>query len=168
LTGGIGVDRAIDAVGVDAEAAHTGPAAREAVQHKKQFKQELDAVAPKRRRGDWEPGDAPSQALRWAVDALAKAGTLSIIGAYPPTFEAFPLGMAMNRNLTVNMGNCNHRKYVPMLLELVQNGTVHPSKILTQAEPLDSAIEAYRAFDERQPGWIKVELLPTREAAAVS
>lgn len=32
------------------------------------------------------PGDAPSQALRWEVDAFAKAGTLSIIGGYgPPT-----------------------------------------------------------------------------------
>jgi len=29
-------------------------------------------------------------------------------------------------------------------------------------EPLTSAIDAYRAFDERQPGWIKVELRPSR------
>ncbi len=58
------------------------------------------------------------------------------------------------------MGNCNHRKYIPVLLEMVRNGTVDPSRILTQVEPLSSAVNAYRAFDERQQGWIKVELQP--------
>jgi hypothetical protein len=29
---------------------------------------------------------------------------------------------------------------------------------------LTSAIEAYKAFDQRQPGWIKVELKPARAA----
>jgi len=52
------------------------------------------------------------------VQALAKAGTLFIIGVYPLTDKSFPIGMAMNKNLTINMGNCNHRKYVPMLVDL--------------------------------------------------
>ena len=82
------------------------------------------------------PGDAPSLALTWAVDALAKAGTLSIIGVYPEPVHVFPMGQAMNKNLTVNMGNCNHRKYIPKLLDLVQNGTIDPSMILTSKEPL--------------------------------
>lgn len=68
--------------------------------------------------------------------------------------------MAMNKNLAVNMGNCNHRKYVPMLVDTVQNGTLDPSKILTEYEALSSAVDAYKAFDTRQPGWIKVELAP--------
>jgi threonine dehydrogenase-like Zn-dependent dehydrogenase len=38
----------------------------------------------------WVPGDAPSLALHWAVEALAKAGTLSIIGVYPPNLETWP------------------------------------------------------------------------------
>jgi len=66
----------------------------------------------------------------------------------------------MNKNLSINMGNCNHRKYVPMLVDLVRGGTVNPSEVLTQVEPMTSAIEAYKAFDLRQPGWIKVELEP--------
>jgi len=36
---------------------------------------------------------------------------------------------------------------------------VDPSALLTKQEPLPSAIDAYRAFDTRQPGWLKVELL---------
>lgn len=45
-------------------------------------------------QGDnWHPGDAPSQVLLWAVQALAKAGTLGIIGVYPPAAQAFPIGI---------------------------------------------------------------------------
>ncbi len=162
LTGGIGVDRAIDAVGVDANRPHSGPAAQEAEQKAQQFQQESQQISPETNpQGDnWHPGDAPSQALTWAVQGLAKAGTLSIIGVYPLTHRFFPIGMAMNRNLTINMGNCNHRKYIPKLVDLVRSGEVEPKQILTQVEPLTSVIDAYKAFDTRQPGWIKVELVP--------
>ncbi len=73
----------------------------------------------------------------------------------------------MNKNLTINMGNCNHRKYIPMLVDLVRNGTVDPTKVLTQVEPIMSAIDAYKAFDRRQPGWVKVELVPGAALANV-
>jgi threonine dehydrogenase-like Zn-dependent dehydrogenase len=66
----------------------------------------------------------------------------------------------MMKNLTLQMGNCNHRKYIPRLIELVAAGVMDPTDFLTQTEPLTTAIDAYRAFDERQPGWIKVELIP--------
>lgn len=162
LTGGIGVDRAIDAVGVDATAPTEGPAAPQEQQRQQFHQEQQQIVAEANPQGsNWHPGDAPSQALIWAVQALAKAGTLSIIGVYPPNHRFFPIGMAMNKNLTINMGNCNHRKYIPMLVDLVRSGTVDPTQILTQREPLTSVIDAYKAFDQRQPGWIKVELIPS-------
>lgn len=162
FTGGIGVDRAIDAVGVDAMHAHHGPAAKKAKAEKKEFQRELKEVAPEQNpKGDnWVPGDAPSQALVWAVQALCKAGTLSIIGVYPQTARTFPIGEAMNKNLTLKMGNCDHRKYVPRLLELVRAGTVDPTAILSHVEPMTNALDAYRNFDARRPGWVKVELEP--------
>jgi threonine dehydrogenase-like Zn-dependent dehydrogenase len=162
LTGGIGADRAIDAVGVDANRPREGPAADKAAQMKSWFRQEVREIAPKTNPdGDnWHPGDAPSQALIWAVESLAKAGTLSIIGVYPQTARFFPIGQAMNKNLTIQMGNCHHRKYVPMLVNLVRSGVVHPEKVLTKIEPITHVIEAYKAFDERQPGWMKVGLEP--------
>ncbi|NOK12789.1 zinc-dependent alcohol dehydrogenase [Corallococcus exercitus] len=162
FTGGIGVDRAIDAVGVDAQHAHHGPAAKKAKAEKPEFKREVEQVAPKQKPdGDnWVPGDGPSQAAQWAVQALAKAGTLSIIGVYPQTMNAFPIGAAMNKNLTLRMGNCNHRKYIPKLLELVRSGAVDPTAILSHVKSMTSAIDAYRNFDLRKPGWVKVELEP--------
>jgi threonine dehydrogenase-like Zn-dependent dehydrogenase len=181
LTGGIGADRAIDAVGVDAQHAHGGPAAKQVKQQEPQFAKERLQVAPEQKPqdGNWIPGDAPGQVLMWAVQALAKAGTLSIIGVYPPTMNSFPIGEAMNKNLTLKMGNCNHRRYIPRLVELVRTGVIDPRTILTKIEPLTGALEAFRAFDKRQPGWIKVELtldgpagvgaaatMPNRAAAA--
>jgi threonine dehydrogenase-like Zn-dependent dehydrogenase len=162
LTGGIGVDRAIDAVGVDAETAHHGPAAKEAEQHKAEFERERHEIVPHPHPDgqNWVPGEAPSQALTWAVEALAKAGTLSIIGVYPQTAQTFPIGAAMNKNLTVKMGNCNHRRYIPDLLELVAAGFIDPVKILTSCEPMSDAINAYKQFDLHKPGWVKVELTP--------
>src|SRR5205823_11579186 len=74
LTGGIGVDRAIDAVGVDAVAPAGGPA-RKAIgkAEKKAMAEEVEAVAPRQNpQGDnWHPGDAPSLAVSWAVLGLA-------------------------------------------------------------------------------------------------
>jgi threonine dehydrogenase-like Zn-dependent dehydrogenase len=99
-------------------------------------------------------------ALRWAVRSIAKAGTLGIIGVYPPQAHAFPIGEAMNKNLTIRLGNCNHRRYVPELVELVRAGVVDPTEVITQLEGVRTAVEAYEAFDERRPGWLKVELEP--------
>jgi threonine dehydrogenase-like Zn-dependent dehydrogenase len=163
LTGGIGTDRAIDAVGVDTNQPRQGLRAWFPSAAKSRHAREREEVAPKTNpEGDnWHPGDAPSQALEWAVQALAKAGTLSVIGVYPQSAWFFPIGMAMNKNLTVKMGNCPHRRYLPMLVDLVHNGTVDPTKVLKQeVEPIASAVEAYKAFDQRKPGWIKVQLEP--------
>jgi threonine dehydrogenase-like Zn-dependent dehydrogenase len=166
LTGGIGPDRAIDAVGMDAERPHGGPAAKKLKKEgdDTRLDEELKEAVPRSKpRGDnWHPGDAPSLALQWAVDALAKAGTLSIIGVYGDNNRRFPVGAAMNKNLTVKMGNCNHRKYVPKLIELVLARAIDPSRILTQKQPLSDAVKAYQAFDARQDHWVKVELQPTQ------
>ncbi|MEI6001707.1 glutathione-dependent formaldehyde dehydrogenase [Paraburkholderia bengalensis] len=162
LTGGIGVDRAIDAVGVDAVRAEQGPAASGQQGKRQTFDQELQEIAPQQnpQDGNWKPGSGPSQVLQWAVKAVAKAGTVSVIGVYPMNDRFFPIGEAMNRNLSVRMGNCNHRAITPKLVELVRNGSFDPLAVLTQCEPITNAIAAYRAFDTREPGWIKVKLEP--------
>lgn len=168
MTNGIGVDRAIDAVGVDAQhACHChGQSSTASVdaETKAAFDEEVKTIAPVTApAGDnWQPGDAPSQALIWAVEALAKAGTLSIIGVYSEKSRVFPIGVAMGKNLTINMGNCHHRKYIPHLIELTLTGRIDPASILTQVEPMNDAIEAFKAFDRRERGWIKVELKAQR------
>ncbi len=155
-----GADVVIDAVGVDAVRPTSGPAGREADANKKQFKEELAQIAPKAKlKGDaWVAGNAPSQALRGGVSLVAKGGTISIIGVYPETSMVYPIGAAMNKNLKIVMGNCPHRAYIPHLLHKVQAGIVDPTKILSQVEKLTNVLDAYRHFDAREDGWIKVAL----------
>lgn len=162
LTDGIGADRVIDAVGVDAQRAHAGPAAKVSRDKVKRDRRELDVVAPDHNghTGVFVPGDAPSQALDWAVDMVAKAGTISVIGVYPETNRFFPIGKAMLKNLTLRMGNCHHRKYIPRLVELVRRGGIDPTAVLTKQRPLTNVLEAYEHFDKRERGWVKVELHP--------
>src|SRR4051812_3272963 len=112
MTRGIGPDRVIDAVGVDA---NRPPEADD-----EKFENAIEQLVPDRapEGPQWQPGSGPTQVLEWAVEAVAKAGTISLIGVYPPTVESFPIGAAMMKNLTLKMGNCNHRRYIPHLLEL--------------------------------------------------
>jgi threonine dehydrogenase-like Zn-dependent dehydrogenase len=158
LTGGIGVDRVIDAVGVDAERPASGVPTEQA----RQFDAERAQAAPQTNEqgGNWVPGDAPGQVSRWAAEAVAKAGTVGIIGVYPQTISSYPIGVVMNKNLSVNAGNCNHRHYMPGLLRLVANGSVDPALLLTEQDPMTDVIVAYQEFDRREPGWVKVALNP--------
>ncbi|HET9092974.1 MAG TPA: zinc-dependent alcohol dehydrogenase [Acidimicrobiales bacterium] len=157
LTNGIGVDRVIDAVGVDANRPHEGPAAGDGAR----FDRQRSEVAPTARPdgGNWEPGDGPGQVLEWAVSSVAKGGTIGVVGVYPPEMTAFPIGMAMNKNVTLKMGNCNHRRYLPELIDLVASGRLSLSPNVTQQETFDTILDAYRAFDRREPGWVKVAVL---------
>ena len=153
-------DIVIDAVGVDAVRPSAGPAGKEAVKNLKEFEKEREQVAPKAnyKKPQWRAGDAPSHALRASVSLVAPVGTISIIGVYPPEANVFPIGKAMNKNLTIVMGNCPHKKYVAKLLNIVQAGVIDPTKILSQEMPLIDIVDAYKKFDLREEGWIKVAL----------
>src|SRR5512146_765465 len=120
--GGIGADRVIDAVGIDANRPDSGPAAKAADKKESELKEVREAAAPKTnpKHGNWEPGSAPSMVLQWIIESVAKAGTVSIIGVYSEALRDFPIGELMEKNLTLKAGNCNHRRYIPMLIEKVR------------------------------------------------
>jgi threonine dehydrogenase-like Zn-dependent dehydrogenase len=162
LTLGSGPDRVIDAVGVDSTTAGADSKA------KKQFDSQMETIDPKVKKAEknWWIGGAPTQALEWAVASVAIAGTLSIIGVYPPQLKSFPVGEVMNKNITVHAGNCNHRKYLPRLIEMVRAGVFRPEQFFTQKSPLRSAIDAYHHFDQHEDGWLKVKLEPEAEHKA--
>lgn len=163
LTRGIGPDRVIDAVGIDARAPHRERDLSLAEDELARIERQRSQVSPQpwdeeRTRSD---SFSPTQALEWAVESIAKSGTLSIIGVYPPRFEAFPLGKAFERNLTVKMGICHHRRYIPKLVQMVASGAVDVSQVVPRQQTLLSATEAYELFDRRENGWLQVELVPT-------
>jgi threonine dehydrogenase-like Zn-dependent dehydrogenase len=161
LTGGTGPDRVIDAVGVEAERPKGGPAAEQAAQQAEQLDAARAQAAPEtNQQGDlWQPGDAPTQAAQWAVRAVAKAGTIGVIGVYPPQLQSYPFGEAFNKNLTIRNGNCPHRRYIPELIGLTATGAVDPATVLTQVDTVPEAVDAYESFDRREEGWIKTALI---------
>lgn len=161
MTGGDGVDKVVEAVGVDAQHAQHGPDAPGVLSKAKEaVVQRLTEPLANAHGRKFVAGDKPAQSLDWAIECVRKSGTVAIIGVFPPTDREFPIGVAMNKNLTIRMGNANHRRYYDQLIPLVLSGRLDPVKVLTQVEPMTGAIEAYEAFDKRQPGWIKVELQP--------
>ncbi len=162
LTGNKGPDKIIDAVGVDADhPSYSGFCWFKNLEKMTEFKKEVQEVAPKTNpSGDnWIPGTGPSQVLQWAVEALAKTGTLSIIGVYSENSKVFPIGAAMGKNISVRMGDCNHRLYIPPLLKEVKNKKIDLTPFLTQHISFDKVIDAHKHFDKRDDNWIKVALI---------
>lgn len=170
LTNGFGPDSCIDAVGVDAEKPHGGPADNDGLLGMLENIVEQKLVAPVTvMSGDqWRQGDGPSLVLQWCVEAVRKSGNISIIGVYPETAKFFPIGAAMNKALTIKAANCSHRKYIPKCLKMLQDTPFKPSKILTAFEGLGDAISCYKHFDKREEGWLKVELVPAEDLSLKS
>ena len=128
LTRGIGVGQVIDAVGVDAEPPKSGPAAKKLRDQQEKFQEELREIAPDANpsRDAWKTGRGTLARPAMAVESLAKAGTLAIIASIR-NGTRFPIGKAAARTSRCN-GHCNHRKYIPELIEMVRSDMIDPSE----------------------------------------
>lgn len=163
LTNGYGPDAVIDAVGIDAQRPHRGPATSLVNVVETMLEKTAGAPFAVLTGNHWQKGDGPEQVLRWCVEAVRKSGVVSIVGVYPDDEETFPIGKAMSKALTIRAANCSHRKYIPKCLKMMEETPFRPSTILTVFEGLDNAVDCYKHFDKREPGWLKVELLPDEE-----
>lgn len=142
LTGGIGPDVCIDAVGMEAH----GYNAVETI---------YDAVKTKLFMETERP-----HAFRQAVHCCRKGGTLSVPGVYGGFVDKIPLGAIMNKGLTIKTGQTHVHRFVPELLALIQQGKIDPSFVVTHRLPLSQAPQAYDMFRSKQDGCIKVVLDP--------
>lgn len=143
LTDGLGPDVAIDAVGAEA--------AGNAVQRLLGVKLKLQAGA--------------STVLHWAINSVRKGGTVSIVGVYGPTFNAVPIGNALNKGLTLRMNQTAVKRHLPKLVELVRSGEVQPRRMITHRLPLQEVSDAYHLFSSKLDGCIKPVLVPPSAAA---
>jgi threonine dehydrogenase-like Zn-dependent dehydrogenase len=139
LNGGRGPDVCVDAVGLEA----SGSAWQTLVG----------------RRLKLAPGS--SVALSWAIHAVRKGGTVSIIGVYGPPANLVPIGVAMNKGLTFRMAQANVKRYLPHLLEHVRAGRLDGKSLITHRFPLEHAPRAYEVFDAKEDGCVKCVLLPS-------
>jgi threonine dehydrogenase-like Zn-dependent dehydrogenase len=152
-TGGRGADSVIDAVGMEAHGSPMAEATQKAVGLLP------DAVAAPL---IGKLGGDRMTALYTAIDAVRRGGTLSITGVYGGAKDPLPMLQLFDKQITLRMGQANVRRWIPDLLPLVQDPS-DPLGVLdlrTHRVPLEKAPEAYRMFQHKDDGCIKVVLDP--------
>lgn len=99
-------------------------------------------------------------ALVIATQAVRKGGTIQITGAYGARYNAFPLGDIFQRNINIRSGQAPVIHYMPHVYNLIAEGKVDSSDVITHVLPLDQAKHGYEVFDTKTDGCIKVVLKP--------
>lgn len=99
-------------------------------------------------------------ALHWAINSVRKGGNVSIVGVYGPTFNAVPIGNALNKGLTLRMNQASVKRHLPRLIEHIQAGRLDPKKIITHRVPLEEVSDAYHIFSSKLDNCIKTVLVP--------
>ncbi len=89
-------------------------------------------------------------ALREAILACRKGGTVSIPGVYGGFLDKMPMGAAMNKGLTFKMGQTHMQRYMQPLLERIQNGEIDPARVITHRLGIDDAPGATRPSGTRR------------------
>ena len=90
-------------------------------------------------------------ALRRAIQACRKGGTVSIPGVYGGLLDKFPLGVAFAKGLTLKMGQTHMHRYMKPLMERIEKGELDPTFIITHRLPLDAGPEGLQDLP-RQAG----------------
>ena len=103
--------------------------------------------------------DRPN-ALRQAIQACRKGGTISIPGVYAGFLDKFPMGAAFAKALTFKMGQTYVHKYMGRLMDLIEEGKIDPTFLITHRLSLSEAAEGYRMFDKKLDNCIKVVMRP--------
>jgi len=139
LTGGVGPDGCIDAVGMESHAPG------------------IEGLYDKAKQSmRWENDRAA--ALRHAIMSCRNGRTVSVIGVYSGFIDKFPMGSLMNRSLTIKSGQCHVHRYMKPLLERILNGDIDPSFVITHRMKLDDAPVGYDIFNHKGDDCLKVVL----------
>lgn len=99
-------------------------------------------------------------AVQWAINSVRKAGTVSIVGVYGPTFNLVPIGNVVNKGLTIRANQCAVKRHLPRLFEHVKAGRLKPREVITHRFSLEEIPEAYRIFTSKLENCIKPIVIP--------
>src|SRR5690554_6366753 len=133
MTDWLGADVCIEAVGCEAEGS---------------FLQRLTGVRMKLQSG-------AATVLHWSINSARKGCNVPIVGVYGPTFNAVPIGNAVNMGLTLRMNQASVKRHLPRMIEHVRAGRVRPSAVITHRIPLEHVADAYHIFSSKLDGCIK-------------
>jgi threonine dehydrogenase-like Zn-dependent dehydrogenase len=141
MTGGLGPDACIDAVGMEA--------------HVPGFIGAYDRI----KQAMMLESDRP-HVLRQAFMVCRKGGTVSIPGVYGGFDDKIPLGALVNKALTVKTGQTHVQHYFGPLLQRIEQGEIDPSFVVTHHLPLAEAPQGFATFLNKQDECLKVVLKP--------
>ncbi|HVX75532.1 MAG TPA: zinc-dependent alcohol dehydrogenase [Bradyrhizobium sp.] len=142
LTKGRGADACIDAVGTEPET-----------------RASADSVMDRVKVATFMGTDRP-HVLRQAIHCCRNFGVVSIVGVYGGLLDKIPMGSAINRGLTFRMAQTPVQHYMPKLMELIENGDIDPSFVITHRANLEQGPELYKTFRAKDDGCIKVVMKP--------
>jgi threonine dehydrogenase-like Zn-dependent dehydrogenase len=141
LTYGLGPDACIDAVGLEAHG-HSLTAAYDRV------KQALRLTT-----------DRPL-ALRQAIQACRKGGTVSVPGVYGGFIDKAPVGAFFSKGLTLKGGQTHVHRYLAPLLGRIERGEVDPSFVISHRISMDEVPAAYATFEAKGDHAVKYVVRP--------
>jgi threonine dehydrogenase-like Zn-dependent dehydrogenase len=141
MTGGIGPDSCIDAVGLEAHG------------------MTVDAVYDRVKAALMLATDRP-HALRQAINACRKGGTVSVPGVYGGFLDKVPFGAAFSKGLTIKMGQTHVHRYLRPLLARIEAGEIDPRFVITHRMSLADAAHGYDIFKKKENDCIKIVLKP--------
>jgi threonine dehydrogenase-like Zn-dependent dehydrogenase len=144
LTGGVGPDACIDAVGMEA--------------HSNQLQGVYDNVKVMLMLETDRP-----VVLRQAIQAVRKGGTLSIPGVYGGLLDKVPFGAAFGKGVTMRMGQTHMHRYMKPLLQRIEKGQIDPSYIISHRVTLDDAPRMYEVWRDKKEKVTKIVIDPWSE-----
>jgi hypothetical protein len=152
MTGGRGPDSVIDAVGMEA---HGSPAGKMAQQAASLLPVKL--AAPMMQR----VGVDRLNALYSAIDIVRRGGTISLAGVYGGATDPLPMMTLFDKQIQLRMGQANVKRWVDDILPLLtDDDPLGVDDFATHRLPLADAPVAYRNFQQKLDGTVKVVLHP--------
>ena len=142
LTAGKGPEKCIDAVGMEAHATAT-----------------LDSIYDRVKQAVMLESDR-AHVLREMIYVCRPAGVLSIPGVYGGLIDKVPIGMVMNKGLTIRTGQTHVNRWTSDLLHRIEEGQIDPSFVITHRVGLQDGPGMYDTFRDKRDGCIKVVLKP--------
>lgn len=101
-----------------------------------------------------------ARTIELALNLAARRGVVSVIGVNQDRRFDFPMARAFMMGLTFRIGTCSVQETWPELIPLVQAGRLKPERVISHRLPLSQGEEAYRMFDARENGALKMVLTP--------
>lgn len=99
-----------------------------------------------------------SPTVNSAVACVRKGGALTLVGNLKPSVE-LPLQTVVTRQLTL-YGSCASSGEYPACLELMARGAINTEALISATPPLSEGAIWFRRLYDREPGLMKVILLP--------